>query len=62
MAADDGACTPRLIDKMAALAQGGVGLIITSHAYVSPEGQAGPWKILCRPGCCWRKTASMPSS
>jgi len=45
MAADDGACTPKLIDMMAALAQGGVGLIITSHAYVSAEGQAGPWQL-----------------
>jgi 2,4-dienoyl-CoA reductase-like NADH-dependent reductase (Old Yellow Enzyme family) len=45
MAADDGACTPRLNDLMAALARGGVGLIISSHAYVSPEGQAGPWQL-----------------
>jgi len=45
MAADDGACTAKLIDMMAALAEGGVGLIISSHAYVSPEGQAGPWQI-----------------
>jgi 2,4-dienoyl-CoA reductase-like NADH-dependent reductase (Old Yellow Enzyme family) len=45
MAADDGACTTKLIDLMAALARGGVGLIISSHAYVSPEGQAGPWQL-----------------
>jgi 2,4-dienoyl-CoA reductase-like NADH-dependent reductase (Old Yellow Enzyme family) len=45
MAADDGACTPKLIDLMAGLAKGGVGLIISSHAYVSPEGQAGPWQV-----------------
>ncbi len=45
MAADDGACTPKLIDLMAELAKGGVGLIISSHAYVSPEGQAGPWQV-----------------
>ena len=45
MAADDGACTPKLIDLMAALAKGGVGLIVSSHAYVSPEGQAGPWQV-----------------
>ena len=45
MAADDGACTPKLIDQMVGLAKGGVGLIISSHAYVSPEGQAGPWQI-----------------
>lgn len=45
MAADDGAVTPRLIETMKALALGGVGMIISSHAYVSPEGQAGPWQL-----------------
>jgi len=45
MAADDGACTPKLIDLMTGLAKGGLGLIISSHAYVSPEGQAGPWQL-----------------
>ena len=45
MAGTDGSCTKGLIDVTAALAQGGVGLIITGHAYVSPEGQAGPWQI-----------------
>ena len=45
MAADDGACTPKLIDLMTALAKGGVGLIISSHAYVSPAGQASPWQL-----------------
>jgi 2,4-dienoyl-CoA reductase-like NADH-dependent reductase (Old Yellow Enzyme family) len=45
MAADDGACTPKLIDLMAGLAKGGVGLIISSHAYVLKEGQASPWQL-----------------
>ncbi|MFZ0929128.1 MAG: NADH:flavin oxidoreductase [Syntrophobacteraceae bacterium] len=45
MAADDGAVTPKLIETMNALAGGGVGLIISSHAYVRPEGQAGPWQL-----------------
>jgi 2,4-dienoyl-CoA reductase-like NADH-dependent reductase (Old Yellow Enzyme family) len=45
MAAEDGAVTPKLIDTMTALAAGGVGLIISSHVYVSPEGQASPWQI-----------------
>jgi 2,4-dienoyl-CoA reductase-like NADH-dependent reductase (Old Yellow Enzyme family) len=45
MAADDGAATPGLIKLMVELAQGGVGLIISSHAYVSKEGQAGPWQL-----------------
>jgi 2,4-dienoyl-CoA reductase-like NADH-dependent reductase (Old Yellow Enzyme family) len=41
MAARDGASTPELLDLMKTLALGGVGLIISSHAYVSLEGQAG---------------------
>lgn len=45
MAADDGTVTPKLIETMVALARGGVGMIITSHAYVRKEGQAGPWQI-----------------
>jgi 2,4-dienoyl-CoA reductase-like NADH-dependent reductase (Old Yellow Enzyme family) len=42
MAADDGAVTPRLKETVTKLAEGGVGLIISGHAYVAPEGQAGP--------------------
>ncbi|MCP4116061.1 MAG: NADH:flavin oxidoreductase [Desulfobacteraceae bacterium] len=45
MAADDGAVTPKLVETMEALARGGVGLIITGHAYVLPQGQAGPWQL-----------------
>jgi len=45
MAASDGAVTPKLIATMAALARGGVGLIVSSHAYVRPEGQAGPGQL-----------------
>jgi len=45
MAATGGDVTPKLIETMAALAKGGVGLIITSHAYIRPEGQASPWQI-----------------
>lgn len=45
MASDDGACTPALADLMGRLAKGKVGLIITSHAYVSKEGQAGPRQL-----------------
>jgi 2,4-dienoyl-CoA reductase-like NADH-dependent reductase (Old Yellow Enzyme family) len=45
MATTDGACTSRLTDMMAKLAEGGVGLIITGHSYVSREGQAGPWQM-----------------
>jgi 2,4-dienoyl-CoA reductase-like NADH-dependent reductase (Old Yellow Enzyme family) len=45
LANDDGSVTPKLLHTMTALAQGAVGLIISSHAYVSPEGQASPWQI-----------------
>lgn len=45
MAAEDGKVTPKLIELMASLAKGGVGLIITSHAYVHPNGQASPWQL-----------------
>jgi 2,4-dienoyl-CoA reductase-like NADH-dependent reductase (Old Yellow Enzyme family) len=40
LADDHGAVTPRLIDMVCKLASGGVGLIITGHAFVSPEGRA----------------------
>lgn len=45
MAGNDGAVTPKLIAALTELARGGVGLIISSHAYVRPEGQAGPWQL-----------------
>ncbi len=45
MASNDGACTFRLMELMAKLAKGGVGLIITSHAYIRPDGQAGPLQL-----------------
>ncbi len=41
MAADDGACTLKLLDTIARLSEGGVGLIITGHAYINKQGQAG---------------------
>jgi 2,4-dienoyl-CoA reductase-like NADH-dependent reductase (Old Yellow Enzyme family) len=45
LATDEGACSPRLIDVMAGLAAGGVGLIITGHAYVHQYGQHSPWQL-----------------
>src|SRR5512141_1157755 len=45
LADDDGAVTRRLIDLSVSLAKGGVGLIITGHAFISKEGQAGPWQL-----------------
>jgi 2,4-dienoyl-CoA reductase-like NADH-dependent reductase (Old Yellow Enzyme family) len=41
LAGDDGSCTPELSRLMAQLANGGIGLIISGYAFVSPEGQAG---------------------
>ncbi|MFC1735964.1 NADH:flavin oxidoreductase [Candidatus Hydrogenedentota bacterium] len=40
MADDSGSPEPALIEMMTGLARGGVGLIITGHAYVLKEGQA----------------------
>ena len=45
MAADDGACTPRFKDFYTRLARGGVGLIITSHTYVRPDGKGTPRQL-----------------
>jgi 2,4-dienoyl-CoA reductase-like NADH-dependent reductase (Old Yellow Enzyme family) len=45
LAGDDGFVTPRLIDVAVQLAKGGAGLIISGHAYVSREGQAGSWQL-----------------
>ena len=41
MATENGECTPRLVEVYRRLAEGQVGLIITSHAYVRRDGQAG---------------------
>lgn len=45
MAGDDGSCTPKLVNLIRELAKGGVGLIITGHAYVRQDGQAGHWQL-----------------
>ncbi len=45
MASQDGEATPKLVELMVQLARGGVGLIITSHAYVRRDGQAGLWQL-----------------
>lgn len=45
LATREGEVTPKLIEMMVSLAKGGVGLIISSHAYVSPEGQGTPWQL-----------------
>jgi len=45
LAAEDGTCTKQLIEYMAQLARGKVGLIISGHAYVRRDGQAGPRQL-----------------
>jgi 2,4-dienoyl-CoA reductase-like NADH-dependent reductase (Old Yellow Enzyme family) len=45
LATNDGASTSKLVDLMARLAAGGVGLIITGHTYVRPDGQHSPWQL-----------------
>lgn len=45
LATEQGETTPELVDRMTSLARGGVGLIITGHAHVSPEGQATPRQL-----------------
>ena len=41
LAAPDGSVTEILVDSMRALAEGHLGLIVSGHAFVSPEGRAG---------------------
>jgi 2,4-dienoyl-CoA reductase-like NADH-dependent reductase (Old Yellow Enzyme family) len=41
LATADSYCSPELTQLLVRLAKGGVGLIITSHTTISPEGQAG---------------------
>lgn len=45
MAADGGACTPKLAELMGTLAGGGVGLIITGHCCVREDGKAAPRQL-----------------
>ena len=45
MCAPDGRPTPKLADFYTELARGGVGLIITGYAFVSPEGKQLPGKM-----------------
>ena len=45
MAGEDGSCSDRLTQAMVDLVEGEIGLIITSHTYISKQGQAGPWQL-----------------
>jgi 2,4-dienoyl-CoA reductase-like NADH-dependent reductase (Old Yellow Enzyme family) len=50
MADAEGGCTPRLIEAKAALARGGVGLIITGLATVDGASRSGPGMLSCDRG------------
>lgn len=45
VADNKGFCTPKNTDLLVNKVLGGVGLIITGMAFVSPEGQAAPWQL-----------------
>jgi 2,4-dienoyl-CoA reductase-like NADH-dependent reductase (Old Yellow Enzyme family) len=45
MATADGKVTPKLTETMVALSEGGVGLIVSGHAYVAKNGQASPYQL-----------------
>ena len=45
MATEDGRVTPKLTQTMVDLSNGGIGLIISGHAYVERVGQASPWQL-----------------
>ena len=45
LATDDGACTQAMIDLVARLSKGGVGMIITGHAFVQERGKHQPWQL-----------------
>jgi len=45
LATPEGEVTQKLIDMLVTVAQGGVGLIISSHAYVSEEGRGTPGQL-----------------
>lgn len=62
MADEQGAPTPELNLLMADLAHGEVGLIISGHAYVSPDGQASPRQLGAHDAKLLPKLALMPQA
>lgn len=45
LADEQGEPTSKMVTLLENLAQGGVGLIITGHAYVHPSGKHAPWQL-----------------
>lgn len=45
LASTEGEVTPELVKKLLSFARDGVGLIISSHSYISLEGQGAPWQL-----------------
>ncbi len=45
MAQNNGGITPQLMKHVMDLVEGGVGLIVSGHAYVLPDGQASPHQL-----------------
>jgi len=45
MGTEKGEVTDKLVSYIETLAKGGVGLIISSHAYIERSGQASPWQL-----------------
>ncbi len=52
MADENGSVTPKLITCMATLTKGNIGLIISGHAFVAREGQAGPYQLAAHDNDC----------
>ncbi len=59
LAEADGTCTTRLEHLVSDLAQGQVGLIIGSHAFVTRQGQATPWQLGIERDACVAPLARM---
>lgn len=59
LAEADGTCTKRLERLVSDLAQGQVGLIIGSHAFVTRQGQATPWQLGIERDACVAPLARM---
>ncbi len=61
LATDRGEVTLGLSSLLEKLAQGGIGLIITGHAYISPEGQASPWQLRVASDKCIKGLSLIPA-